>query len=44
MDEYDENRLEPEDMDKRRIGGSKARVHPVDLVIGQYCKWTFRDY
>lgn len=43
MDEYSENQLVPEDMDKRRIGGSKARVHPVDLVIGQYCKYTPRD-
>ncbi|CAI4219583.1 unnamed protein product [Parascedosporium putredinis] len=36
IDEYAENKLEIDDMEKRRIGGSKVKVQPVDLVIGHY--------
>ena len=36
VDDYAENKLE--DMERRRIGGSKVKVQPVDLIIGQYCK------
>lgn len=37
VDSYSENKLDTEDIDHRRIGGSKSKVLPVDLVIGQHC-------
>lgn len=39
VDTYAENRLDDVDIDKRRIGGSKSKVQPVDLIIGQHCKF-----
>lgn len=44
VENYEQNKLDAADIDRRRIGGSKSKVQPVDLVIGQHCQflhWTF---
>lgn len=39
VESYGENRLDVADIDKRRIGGSKSKVQPVDLIVGQHCQF-----
>ena len=41
VETYDENMLEAADIDQRRIGGSKSKVQPVDLIVGQHCRFPW---
>lgn len=39
VETYEQNKLDAADIDKRRIGASKSKVQPVDLVVGQHCQF-----